>query len=434
MRAAKSHYDAIVIGGGPGGSTTGAFLAQKGLHALVVEREVFPRFHTGESMLPGTWDLIWKLGLGDEIERCGQQKKVGARFNIYGNGEYLFGLARPILEYFPGNRGKFNAWIVLRSKFDEMLLENAARLGAEVVQPCAVEQVFFDGTRATGVALAFPDGGRQIVEANVVVDASGRDCLIARRLGLRHPDPKLNVISYFAHYEGAYHPGDVFVPIWIFTFEGGWLWYFSMMDNLTSVGVVVEPEFARTRHGRDLHTFFLETLAKVPRVREWVGNARPVTPVHAISAISYIVDKFAGDGWLAAGDAAGFLDPIFSAGIHLAMRSGEFASEAIVHAHEVGDFSEATLKPYDTRLREQMNVIYPMIYRWYDAVRNPTRAVQLFELATRFSWLARRVNATLTGAWDAVLHDPSLQFRTMVGRPSSTGEIELSPEPTPAPT
>ncbi len=414
MGISEADWDVVVIGGGPAGSSTAALLALNGRRVLLAEKNAFPRFHTGESMLPGSWSVFWKLGIAEKMERCAQQKKIGARFNLFGQREYLFGLARPVLEYLPDNRGKFHAWNVVRSSFDQMLLDHAREVGATILQPRAVDEVLFEGSQAVGAVLIDEKGDRTIARAKVVVDATGRDCLIARKLGLRHPDPKLNKISYFAHYEDAYHPPEEFVPIWIGTFDGGWVWYFPMMDNLTSVGVVVDAEYAKRRQGRDLDAFFKETLAKVPYVTDWMANAKPTTELHAISALSYMNDRFAGDGWLLAGDAAGFIDPIFSAGILLALKSGELGSAVIEKAFARNDFSGAALADYETGLREQMSAIFPMIYRWYDVLDDPRKAITLFEQATRFSWLRRKMNAALVGAWEAVARDPSFKFEAMM--------------------
>lgn len=361
-------------------------------------------------MIPGTWSVIHKLGIGSEIDASGQQQKVGAMFNLFDQREYLFGLAREVPECVPENRGRYYAWNVLRSKFDDLLLRNAERQGAHVLQPAAVEQVLFENERAAGVLLSTDDGNCVPVSARMVVDASGRDCHVARRLGIRNPDPKLNKIAYFAHYRGAYHPPGQFIPIWIFAFEGGWVWYFSMMDDLTSVGAVVDPAYAKLRQGRDLWAFFDETIQKVPYVGDWLKGSEPDGELHAISALSYLADRFVGNGWLLAGDAAGFIDPIFSSGIHLAMKCGDCASQSILRAFDRGDFSASAFADYERSIRDQMNVIFPMIYRWYDALRKPQDALSLFDHAQRFSFLRRQVHASLVGALEAVAYDPSFRF------------------------
>jgi halogenation protein CepH len=264
-------------------------------------------------------------------------------------------------------------------------------------------QVNFDGERATGVVLKTTEGDTYSLNCKVVVDTSGRDSFIARKLDLRHPDPKLNKIAYFAHFTGCYrqHPTDV--PFWAFAFQGGWIWYITLKDDITSIGVVVDTEYAKTRAGRNLWEFFYEACNRVPYLPEWMANAKSVTEdMHVISSLSYFSDRFVGDGWALAGDAAMFVDPIFSSGVHIGMKGGDLAATTIANAFEKGDFSADSLRDFETELRVPMNVIFPWIYRWYETLRNPDIAYELFEASTRHSIFQRRANATLGGAYEAV--------------------------------
>jgi flavin-dependent dehydrogenase len=383
---------------------------------LIAEKCAFPRFHIGESTLPGSWSVFWKLGVADKLDQSGQQRKLGAVFNLYGEREYHYGLAKDVLEFLPENRGRLYSFNVLRSQFDQMLLDNAREKGVEVIQPASVEQVRFEGNRATGVIIRDQSGNRFAVDAKVVVDCSGRDCFIARQFRLRNPDPKLNKVAYFTHYRGAYHHPGEFVTVWLLAFEGGWVWYIEMMEDLVSVGIVADPTYVKTRGRRDLATFFHDTLGKVPYIHEWIAGAERVTDLHAISALSYQVDRFVGDGWILAGDAAGFVDPMFSSGIHLALKSGDLASQAIAAAFQIGDFSAESLAAYEREYRVQMNAIFPMIYRWYDAISDKERSLTLFDHAMRFTALRRQVTASLIGALELVAHDPSIRF--MASRPT----------------
>lgn len=404
MKASQTKWDVVVAGGGPAGSTTGALLAQQGLKVLLVEKSAFPRFHIGESLLPGSWPLWNKLGI--DMDASGQLIKQGAMFNFFKQREFFYTLAMEAPEYFPDNGDKLYTFQVVRSEYDQMLLDNARRLGVEVLQPCVVEQVVFEGTQATGAVIADADGDRFAVEARVVVDATGRDSLLARKLGLRHPDPKLNKISYFTHFRGAYRARPNELPIWILTFEGGWAWYISLRHDLTSVGVVVDTDYARTRAGRDLNLFFRETLAKAPYLEEWLADAEQASQLHAISALSYLTDRFVGDGWMLVGDAAMFVDPIFSSGVHLAMKCGDLASRGIAHAFEVGDFSAENLGEYERKLQVPMQIIFPMIYLWYDHLANRNRSTDLFAKAEQSPLLRKRINAILGGAYDEIGWNP----------------------------
>jgi halogenation protein CepH len=402
MKPPQYTWDVAVIGGGPGGSTTATLLAKQGLRVLLAEKTPFPRFHIGESLLPGTWPIWKKLGLFDRMDRSGQMVKQGAMFNLFNRSEFFYPLAQEAPEFFPDNDGKYYTFQVVRSEFDQMLLDNARENGVEVLQPCAVKEVLFEEMQATGVVLETPSGEVLPVTAKVVVDASGRDCLLARKLNLRHPDPTLNKIAYFAHFRGAYRPRPTQLPIWILAFEGGWFWYISLKDDLTSVGLVVDTDYAKTRAGRDLGVFFRESTGNVPYLRDWLASAEQATELHAISALSYHNDCFAGDGWLLAGDAAIFVDPIFSSGVHIAMKCGDYASRTIAKAFALGDFSAETLFEYEEAIRVPQKVIFPMIYSWYDTLRHPDAAQDILEMAQRRPSFRKRVSATLGGAYEAM--------------------------------
>jgi halogenation protein CepH len=411
VQPSQSQWDVVVIGGGPAGSTAAALLAKQVFQVLLAERSEYPRFHIGESLLPATWATWYKLGVDQAIANSGQVVKLGARFSLFERRTFKFGLAYDAPEYFPDNRDKLYVYQVVRSEYDQILLDNARRRGVEVHQPASVEQVIFDGSQATGVVLKTTDGGTYPLTSKVVVDASGRDSLIARKLDLRHPDPKLNKIAYFAHFKGCYreHPTDV--PFWAFAFKGGWIWYITLKDDITSIGVVVDTDYAKTRAGRDLWEFFWEALHRVPSLQDWIKNAQPVGELHVISSLSFYADRFVGDGWAMIGDSAMFVDPIFSSGVNLGMRAGDLVSQAIARAFATNDYSAPVLGEYETRIRAPMRVIFPMIYRWYEMLGDPDNAIDLFAEAAKHSNLQRRMNATLGGAYEAVGEKFALQPR-----------------------
>jgi len=418
LKPARTDYDAIVIGGGPAGSTAATMMHKKGLNVLLAERAEYPRFHIGESLLPANWTTWDKVGVGKKMEKSGQVVKLGARFNLFKRQEFRYGLAYDAPEFFPDNGDRLWAYQVVRSEYDKMLLDNSREVGVELLQPCSIEQVNFEGEKATGVVIKTEEGDFVQANAKVIVDTSGRDSFIARKLDLRHPDPKLNKIAYFTHFRGCFREHATRVPFWAFAFQGGWIWYITLKDDITSIGVVVDTEYAKTRAGRGLWEFFYEAVKRAPYLEEWMANATPVSEeLHVISSLSYYSDRFVGDGWILAGDAAMFVDPIFSSGVHLGMKGGDLAAQTVARAFETGDFSGEGMADYEKRLRLPMRVIFPMIYRWYEMLRNPDNALDMFAEAARHSNLQHRINATLGGSYEAVGDKFALTAKVPVAAP-----------------
>ena len=317
-------YDALVVGGGPAGSSAAARLARLGHRVLVAERERFPRFHIGESLIPQTNDALRRLGVYGTMEDEGFPVKRGAIL-IAADGEHRnyadFSRARGIDDA--------ETWEVPRHRFDQILLDHATRCGAEVHQE----------TRATGaepgedwvsVELRAPDAVRT-VRARTLVDASGRDGFLAKRLGLRRFDPELRHVGLHAWYEGVVPPpperaGDLRL---ISLDRTGWAWLIPLDGRVTSVGVVV----SRERHA-ELPTASPARcldllLAEVPALPPLLASARRISDVRVDGDYSYSTRAYAGDRWLLAGDAGSFLDPVFSTGVLLALEGGLDAADAV---------------------------------------------------------------------------------------------------------
>lgn len=318
-------HDAVVIGGGPAGSTVAARLAQAGRDVVLLEKERFPRFHIGESLLPCSMPLFDQLGVRAELDRAGFLPKHAAEF-VTGDGS--------IVRRYPFADGMVpgpgSAYEVDRSEFDRVLLDNAARLGARVAQGVEVKSFESD---ASGVeVVSRDDAGRQErFTARVLVDAGGQGSLLASRLGLRQMDPELKNVAVYSHYEGAGRAsGEREGDITIVLAAEGWWWVIPLAGDRTSLGLVA-PKSALAGRKPD-EQLFAARLAATPYLAQRFAAATRVAPVRVTSDYSYVCRRFAGDGWVLVGDAAAFIDPVFSTGVYLGMQSGFRAADAIDHA------------------------------------------------------------------------------------------------------
>jgi len=316
--------DVFVIGGGPAGSTIAALLAAQGRSVLLAERARHPRFHIGESLLPANAGLFDRLGVRPEIERIGLAK-YGVEFVSPDHaepGRVEFGEA--------WDKSMTHAWQVRRSDLDEILFRNATHRGAQAFEGCRVRQVEFDDDGAT-VHAELDDGARRSWRVRFVVDASGRDTLLANAIGCKRKNLKHNSSALYAHYRGARRlPGKLEGNITIFWFEHGWFWFIPLADGTTSIGAVCWPYYLKSRDKR-LPDFFADTIAMCPALAERLGEAERVSDVQATGNYAYSSTVSSGDRYLMLGDAYAFIDPVFSSGVLLAMQSA-FAGVEVVEA------------------------------------------------------------------------------------------------------
>ncbi len=336
---APSETEVVVIGGGPAGSTAATLIAQRGRRVCLLEREQFPRFHIGESLMPETYWTFRRLGVLDRMKSSAFVRKYSVQF-VSSNGKE----SQPFYFFENSPHECSQTWQVLRSEFDAMLLENARSCGVDVRQGGRVLDVLFDNGRATGVRIQDSDGEAEI-RAKVVVDASGQSSLIAHRLKLREQDPVLKKATVWTYYEGAHRdPGlDEGATLVIYTRDKkGWFWYIPLHRNIVSVGVVSSLDYLIKNRG-DSEAIYQEELERCPAVKQRVEPGRRVKDYYTTKDFSYRSRQVAGDGWVLVGDAFGFLDPIYSSGVFLALKSGEMAADAVVKALETGDISAARL-------------------------------------------------------------------------------------------
>jgi flavin-dependent dehydrogenase len=358
-----AHPDVIVIGGGPAGSTVSTLIAQRGYRVELFERERFPRFHIGESLIPETYWVLKRLNMLPKMQRSHFVKKYSVQF-VNASGK----LSAPF--YFWDNKPHecSQTWQVARSEFDQMMLTNAREHGVEAHEGVRVLDVLFEGDRAVGVTVRDASGRDREVRATVVVDASGQTALLQNRFKLRLWDPVLNKGAIWTYWEGAYRDAgrDEGATLVMQTADKqGWFWYIPLHNDIVSVGVVAPFEhlFSKTRISHQ-HTYEAE-VDRSPAVKQRVASGRRVTGYFATKDYSYRSKEVAGHGWVLVGDAFGFLDPLYSSGVLLALQSGQMAAEAIVEGLERGDTSAAQLGKWGTVFNQGIDRMRRLVCEYY---------------------------------------------------------------------
>jgi flavin-dependent dehydrogenase len=355
----------VVIGGGPAGSTTATLLAQHGLSVELFERERFPRFHIGESLIPQTYHVLRRLNMLDKMKGSHFVKKYSVQF-VNENGR----LSEPFyfLDHKPHESSQ--TWQVARSQFDQALLENAREHGVRVHEGARVLEVLFEGGRAVGVRVQEEGGTEREVRAQVVVDASGQSSLILDRLNLREWDPVLRKSALWTYWEGAYRDvGRDEGATLVLATKGkkGWFWYIPLHDNVISVGVVAAYDYLFQGRGtKDHEAIYREEVERCPGLHPRLANARRVAPYRAAKEYSYRSRRAAGDGWVLVGDAFGFLDPLYSSGVLLALTSGQMAADAVAEGFAKGDLSAAQLGKWEADFVRGMERMRRLVCAYYD--------------------------------------------------------------------
>lgn len=356
-------YDVIIIGAGPAGSAAAYVLAEYGHRVLVLEREKFPRYHIGESLLPFTFYPLQRLGLIDQMRRSQFVKKYSVQF-VSCSGK----ASQPFYFFNRYDREVAETFQVLRSEFDLMLMEHARGKGAVVMEEMTVTTLLREGERFVGARVRDKAGQEMEYRAPLTIDCSGKESFAAVRNQWRVRDPMLNKVAVWTYYKGAMRDEGIdagattvaFVP------DKGWFWYIPQHNDMVSVGVVAEGKYLSRDGIKDPAEIFKREIEQNAWIKKHLAPGTPTGPYYVTNEFSFHARYCAAEGLVLAGDAFCFLDPVFSSGVMLALKSGVMVADAAHEGLVARDLSAARFANYGTTLRQGIENMRKLVYAFYD--------------------------------------------------------------------
>ncbi len=418
-----TEYDVLIIGAGPAGTTCATLLAEQGHRVLVLEREKFPRYHIGESLLPFTYQPLQRLGLIDRMKDSTFVKKYSVQF-VSPSGK----ASQPFYFFNRYDRDSVaQTWQVLRSEFDQMLLDNSRAKGAEVVEETTVRELIQDGARVVGVRAQTRGGEVVEYRAPLTLDCTGKEAFTSVRKRWRMPDPYLNKVAVWTYYKGALRDEGIdggattvaYVP------DKGWFWYIPQHNDMISVGVVAEGKYL-TRDGvKAPKEIFQREVEQNQWIKQHLAVGESTGEYHITSEYSHHSRYCGTDGLLLVGDAFAFLDPVFSSGVMLALKSGVLAADAVHQALVSRDYSAGQFTGYATALREGVENMRKLVYAFYDPNFSFRTLTNKYPEAGGWvtDCLSGDVNKDFSELWRQISEFVPLPDSLPVGLPLETEEV-----------
>ena len=427
MIPSSSHYDVLIIGGGPAGCSAASILAEHGHRVLVLEREKFPRYHIGESLIPFCYGPMERLGLVPKMKASCFQKKFSVQF-VQPNGK----ASQPFYFFNRYDRETIaSTWQVLRSEFDLMLMQHARDRGAEIFEEIAVKELLREGERVAGVRAQKQSGEVVELRAPMTLDCTGKESFSAVRNGWRVKDPYLNKLAVWTYYQGSKREAGIdegqttvaMLP------EKGWFWHIPQHDDRVSVGVVAEGKYLTRGGVKDPRTIFAREVGENLWIKDHLSVGRQVGDYFLTSEYSFHARHCGSEGLLLVGDAFCFLDPVFSSGLMLALKSGVLAGDAVHAALVARDFSPARFAEYATTLRQGIENMRKLVYAFYNPDFSFKEVIMKYPDAAGdiTDCLSGDVNKDLSRLWRWISEFVDLPEDMPVGMPRTSSDLNRLP-------